>query len=302
MPSTWDLERGTNSSEFFTLPHRSSYRFYLTNGKGTNVNDPAVDDQGSNGNNSAKKKQIPDFNDGANALWSLYEDEAKSHDTARIETLKKDMDGVLLFSGLFSATLTPFILDSRQALQETPSHMMANFQQQTIVILTRIEQQFASIAQQVSFPSDLPPPPQIPYPDSTPSSSDVRVNVFWSMSLVFSLSAALLATLVQQWVRYHMQVFRYGHPLKSARLRQYLYDGLENSHMLFVAQAVPFFIHVSLFLFFAGLCDSLFHLNMTVFRATVAPIALCGFFYLFSTISPVMKPQWPYQNPLSGLF
>jgi hypothetical protein len=97
MPSTWDLERGTNSSGFFTLPRRSSYRFYLTIGKGTNVNDPAVDDQGSNGNNSAKKKQIPDFNDGANALWSLYEDEAKSHDAARIETLKKDMDGVLLF-------------------------------------------------------------------------------------------------------------------------------------------------------------------------------------------------------------
>lgn len=69
---------------FFTLSHPSSYRFDLTNGK-----------------DNTKKEQIPeqisDFNDGANALWSLYEDEAKSHDAARIETLKKDMDGVLLF-------------------------------------------------------------------------------------------------------------------------------------------------------------------------------------------------------------
>ncbi|KAI0245739.1 hypothetical protein BJV78DRAFT_1085820, partial [Lactifluus subvellereus] len=130
-------------------------------------------------------------------------------------------------------------------------------------------------------------------PTFSPSSSDVRVNAFWFTSLVFSLSAALSATLVQQWVRYHMQVFRYGHPLKSARLRQYFYEGLEGSHMLVVAQAVPGLLHVSLFLFFVGLLDSSWNLNKVVFRATV------GLFYIFSTFAPVIKPQWPYQNPLS---
>jgi Family of unknown function (DUF6535) len=181
---------------------------------------------------------------------------------------------------------------------------MANFQQQTIVILMRIEQQFASITPQVSFPSALPPPPPLPYPDSNPTFSDIRVNAFWFLSLVLSLSAALLATLLQQWVRHHMQVFRYGcgRPLKSARLRQYLYEGLEGSRMLVVAQAVPGLLHVSLFLFFVGLCDSLLHLNKAIFRITVVPVALCGSFYLFTMIAPVMKPQWPYQNPLSGLF
>ena len=176
---------------------------------------------------------------------------------------------------------------------------MVNYQQQTVGLLTQISRQFASIAPQVPIPS---PPSLQPYPAFSPSPSDVRVNVFWFMSLVFSLSAALSATLVQQWVRYHMQVFRYGHPLKSARLRHYLYEGLEDSHMLVVAQAVPGLLHVSLFLFFVGLLDSLWNLNKVVFRATVVPISLCGFFYIFSTFSPVIKPQWPYQNPLSGLF
>ena len=40
---------------------------------------------------------IGDFHGRANALWSLYGKEAKSHDEARIQPLKEDMDGVLIF-------------------------------------------------------------------------------------------------------------------------------------------------------------------------------------------------------------
>ena len=40
---------------------------------------------------------IGDFHGSANALWSLYGKEAKSHDEARIQPLKEDMDGVLIF-------------------------------------------------------------------------------------------------------------------------------------------------------------------------------------------------------------
>ncbi|KAI0252284.1 hypothetical protein BJV78DRAFT_1124890, partial [Lactifluus subvellereus] len=55
----------------------------------------------------------------------------------------------------------------------------------------------------------------------SPSSSDVRINVFWFTALVFSLSSARLAILIQQWVRDYMHVFqRYIDPLKSARLRE----------------------------------------------------------------------------------
>ena len=40
---------------------------------------------------------VRDFDGGANGLWNLYRNEAKSYDKARIETLKDDMDGVLIF-------------------------------------------------------------------------------------------------------------------------------------------------------------------------------------------------------------
>ena len=43
------------------------------------------------------QKELRDFDDGANALWSLYGKEAKTHDEAQISSLAADMDGVLFF-------------------------------------------------------------------------------------------------------------------------------------------------------------------------------------------------------------
>ena len=44
-----------------------------------------------------ERRMVGDFDDSANALWTLHEREAKSHDEARIQSLKDDMDGVLIF-------------------------------------------------------------------------------------------------------------------------------------------------------------------------------------------------------------
>ena len=48
-------------------------------------------------NQPEEKRLIGDFDVSANTLWTLYGKEAKSYDDARINTLKDDMDGVLIF-------------------------------------------------------------------------------------------------------------------------------------------------------------------------------------------------------------
>jgi hypothetical protein len=175
---------------------------------------------------------------------------------------------------------------------------MVYYQQQNVALLAQISKQVFSIAPQVPIPSAPPPP----YPSFRPNPSDVRVNVYWFMSLVFSLFAALLATLVQQWVRDYMHVFqRYSNPLKGARLRQYLYEGAEGWYMPVVAESVPGLVHVSLFLFFVGLGDSLLAINTTVGITTITPIAICGLLYVLSMFAPLLNPQSPFQNPFSGL-
>ena len=42
------------------------------------------------------------FDGGANEFWKLYRDEAKSHDDARINTLKEGMDSALIFVRSYS--------------------------------------------------------------------------------------------------------------------------------------------------------------------------------------------------------
>ena len=44
---------------------------------------------------------IGDFDDNANALWSLHTGEAKRHDEGRIHSLKDDMDSVLIFVRIY---------------------------------------------------------------------------------------------------------------------------------------------------------------------------------------------------------
>ena len=202
-------------------------------------------------------------------------------------------------AGLFSAVLTAFVVDSKQNLQPSPADETVYYLRQHSTILSQISVQLSSIAPQVTIPSTPPPP----FPAFSPLASNIRVNVFWFMSLAFSLVAALLAILVQQWVRNYMHVFqRYGDPLKSSRLRQYLYEGCERWFMPKVAEFVPGFLHISLFLFFAGLGDSLLNINTKVALSTIVPIGTSGLLYIFMTFAPILYPQSPYQNSFSGIF
>ena len=65
------------------------------------ANDPPVDPGPPNGTSepepNEERHMIGDFDGSSKALWTLFGIEAKSCDNARINTLKDDMDGVLIF-------------------------------------------------------------------------------------------------------------------------------------------------------------------------------------------------------------
>jgi hypothetical protein len=48
-------------------------------------------------------RMIRDFDGSANEFWKLYRHEAKSHDDARIDTLKEGMESALIFVCSYSA-------------------------------------------------------------------------------------------------------------------------------------------------------------------------------------------------------
>lgn len=52
---------------------------------------------GNSSPEGSSQREPRDFDDGANALWSLYGNEAKKHDEARVESVAKDMGDILTF-------------------------------------------------------------------------------------------------------------------------------------------------------------------------------------------------------------
>jgi hypothetical protein len=61
---------------------------------------------GTTSNSSSNsQKERRDFDDSANALWSLYGKEAKTYDEARIQSLTADMDGIPTFVRILPCSL-----------------------------------------------------------------------------------------------------------------------------------------------------------------------------------------------------
>ena len=144
--------------------------------------------------------------------------------------------------------------------------------------------------------SSLPtsPPPFIP------PNYAVWVNVLWFLSLVISITCALLATLLQQWARRYLKVTqpRYS-PHKRARIRAFFAEGVHKFLLPWAVEALPTMLHLSLFLFFAGLAVFLWNVNLTIFKLVLSWIGLCTALYGCITFIPIFCHDSPYHTPLS---
>ncbi|KAI0795306.1 hypothetical protein BC629DRAFT_1286980, partial [Irpex lacteus] len=100
-----------------------------------------------------------------------------------VKDTKEDIDTLL--AGLFSAVLTAFLVESYQRLlPDTASQMLAT-SSQTLAVMQQISLQLSNSTYQ---PLDIIP--NATFIAFQPSSADIRVNVLWFASLIFSLMTA----------------------------------------------------------------------------------------------------------------
>ena len=149
-----------------------------------------------------------------------------------------------------------------------------------------------------NVPSSLPASP----PPFSPPNYAVWVNALWFLSLVISLTCALLATLLQQWARRYLKITqsRYS-PHKRARIRAFFAEGVEKSLLPWAVEILPSLLHISLFLFFAGLVVYLCNVNLTIFKLVLSWVSLCTALYGCITCIPIIRHGSPYYTPLSLL-
>ncbi|KAJ7128769.1 hypothetical protein C8R43DRAFT_1210171, partial [Mycena crocata] len=84
-------------------------------------------------------------------LWAVYVSEAEKYDKGLVESWKSDMEGILIFAGLFSASLTAFLIESYKTLIPDPAD-------KTVDLLARISQQLAASSNGTTFTAPLSPP------------------------------------------------------------------------------------------------------------------------------------------------
>ncbi|KAH9034786.1 hypothetical protein EDB84DRAFT_52719 [Lactarius hengduanensis] len=230
------------------------------------------------------------YGDSSGRLWMMYLSEAEKEDKEITENWKVDTEGILVFTGLFSATVASFIIESYKQLSPDSGGT-------TNALLTQISQQLANTSNLNGTP--LASVTAQPF---KPTASAVRVNVLWFLSLVLSLTCALSATLMQQWARRYLQLAQHrGAPHKRARMRAYIFYGIKGFKMTRAIEAMPALLHLSVFLFFAGLVDFLIPINTTVAYFTLGWIALFAVVYGILTILPNLRFNCPYRTPLSGI-
>ncbi|KAJ7585627.1 hypothetical protein C8J56DRAFT_788558, partial [Mycena floridula] len=220
---------------------------------------------------------------------SSYVREAKIYDEGMVTRWRVLMDGLLLFAALFSAVVTAFIIESYKNLSPDPSAM-------TVLLLYQISQQLSTMTNSTEL--NLLSLPDF---NSSPKLA-VITNMFWFLSLALSVTCALTATLIEQWASdYVRAIERRDPPEFRARIRAYLFEGVENSNVTAIVEGTPLLLHGSLFSFFIGLVFFLQPINIVMTFLAASILAGFGIAYLSATVAPLIDTSSPIRTPLTTL-
>ena len=112
----------------------------------------------------------------------------------------------------------------------------------------------------------------------------------------------MLATSLQQWARQYLRRTQPARcsPHKRARLRTFFANGVDKFGVTWAVEALPALVHLSLFIFIAGLVIYLFNINHTVFTTVASWVGLLSGVYLCITLMPSFWHDSPYYSPLSS--
>jgi hypothetical protein len=161
----------------------------------------------------------------------------------------------------------------------------------TTALLNQISRQLAG------FQNNTYPQPQ-GSASFAPSTAVLFVNALWFLSLIIAIVSAFYVMMVRQWSR------RYSQTLKELsgeqrRVQSCLFLGAQRYRMTHAIGLVPLPLHVSVFLFFAGLIVFLWPISHTMAIVVTVALTTIGTMYAALTILPIIDDICPYFTPMS---
>ncbi|KAH9474347.1 hypothetical protein JR316_0012805 [Psilocybe cubensis] len=229
--------------------------------------------------------------------WNCVLEPYRKNDRIQCEAWKDEVQNLLIFAGLFSAVVTAFTVESYKNLQPDPND--------TIVYL------LAQLVDSSSNVSNVALPPPI----FVRSASALRVNIFWFLSLVLSLTTVLVGIVGLQWIREHQQYTDEIDPRNSLSVFRMRSHGLREWFVPQIFTGLPLLLQSAVFLFLIGIIDFLYSLDHTVSGWITVAVALTLLFLLATTALPTMQlfvphdgqhtippTQCPYRSPQARIF
>lgn len=227
---------------------------------------------------------------GPNArFWRVFLDEGQIYDIEMVDGWRDTLDVLLVFAGLFSGVVTTLVVQSSTGLQPDYAQISVSLMAE----LLAVQRAWAS-----GLPIDQVPRSQIALDAVSASALDYWCNGFWYFSLSLSLSAALMAVLVKQWLQAYTSNVS-GTPKHQALIRQYRLIGIERWNVPLIVSLLPMLLHLSVLLFFVGLALYIFTLDTAIAVVIVLIAVTIYSLYLASIILPTLDPQCPYKTPMS---
>ncbi|KAN0118888.1 hypothetical protein V8E52_004660 [Russula decolorans] len=220
-------------------------------------------------------------------MWKMYFDEVKEEDIRFTEAWKEDANSIITFTGLLSAIVGAFIIEFYKKLSSDSGG-------QTVALLQQISHQLPNSPNNAN--------PITANQPSSPGTAMIWVNALWLISLVLSLTCALIATLLQQWSRKYTQSPQSTSVLRHrARVHSLLALGMRKYKIPVIIETLPTLLHLSVYFFLGGLMIAFHTINKTVAIAVDVAAGVSGLAYIALNILPCLDVKCPYRTLISEI-
>ncbi|KAF9027002.1 hypothetical protein BDZ89DRAFT_1160984 [Hymenopellis radicata] len=234
---------------------------------------------------------------GPNArVYRTYVEEAAAYDANMVGQSRDGLDVMLvfMFTG-WSVSRCGHVI-SRQVSQ----NLQADYMQMSAVLLHDLVFLQLALADGVSV-ANITRPSVNPAQAYVADGITVWVNGLWVVSLLASLTVALVAVLAKQWLHHYVSLPS-GTPKQRSHIRHFRFMGLEQWRVLTIIGTLPIVMHISLTLFLSGLILFFIPLRQSLAWAVGMITVVISVLYLVANAMPIFFPRCPYKTLFTESF
>ncbi|KAG8916799.1 hypothetical protein FRC01_002864 [Tulasnella sp. 417] len=233
-----------------------------------------------------------EFGQDGGRFYRCYDAIADEIDDDMTQGLKEQLDGMLIFAGLFAGVNSAFLALTLPLLSADPADDTNALLAQNNAILMQL-----LMGKNDSVPAN----PVLPSTEFSPSHDIFTVNTLFSLSLAFAIISSFLAMLGRQWLVYYRKRGGGGPDARRwTQLKRYL--GAERWGLEPILDDVlPSLLQIGLIIFCASLILYLRHLSPTISLIVGIPMYLGLAFFVGSGLCIIWDKFCPFHSPLSHL-